>query len=43
MDNSRNDLFTKNVAQEKKKFLWNRMIASILEIYNKIADNDNTK
>jgi D-inositol-3-phosphate glycosyltransferase len=43
MDNSRNDFFTKNVAQEKKKFLWNRMISSILGVYNNIADNDNKK
>jgi glycosyltransferase involved in cell wall biosynthesis len=43
MDNSRNDFFTKNVAQEKKKFLWNRMISSILGVYNNIAENDNKK
>jgi D-inositol-3-phosphate glycosyltransferase len=43
LDNERKDLFTKNVAEEKKKFSWNRMIGSILEVYNNIADNDNKK
>jgi D-inositol-3-phosphate glycosyltransferase len=42
-DNSRKELFTKNVAEEKKKFSWNRMISSILETYNNITHNDNSK
>lgn len=42
-DNSRKEQFTKNVIEEKKKFLWSKMISSILEVYNNISDYDNKK
>ena len=43
LDNSRNDLFTKNVAQEKKKFSWSKMTDAVIEVFNISKDNDNTK
>jgi D-inositol-3-phosphate glycosyltransferase len=42
-DNGRKELFTKNVIEEKKKFSWSRMTGSLLEVYNSIKENDNTK
>ena len=42
-DNTRKELFTKNVTEEKKKFLWSKMTSSIFEIYNSILNNDNKK
>jgi D-inositol-3-phosphate glycosyltransferase len=42
-DNSRKELFTRNVIEEKKKFLWSRMTSTILEVFNSISDNDNKK
>ena len=41
--NDRKEGFTQNVRQEKSKYLWERMTASILEIYNKSLSDDNKK
>jgi D-inositol-3-phosphate glycosyltransferase len=35
-DNNRSQVFTKNVRIEKEKFTWNKMTASIAEVYHKI-------
>lgn len=42
-DNNRREHFIKNVIEEKKKFLWNRMTATVLEVFKNICDNDNKK
>jgi D-inositol-3-phosphate glycosyltransferase len=42
-DNNRKEDYTKNVIEEKKKFSWNKMTSSILDIYNNISVNDNKK
>jgi D-inositol-3-phosphate glycosyltransferase len=42
-DNNRKDQFTRNVIEEKKKFSWSRMTASIFGIYEKIVRDDNKK
>jgi D-inositol-3-phosphate glycosyltransferase len=42
-DNNRNEVFTKNVSEEKKKFLWSRMTSAIIEVFNSITGNDNKK
>jgi D-inositol-3-phosphate glycosyltransferase len=42
-DNNRKDQFTRNVIEEKKKFSWSRMTASIIGIYEKIVRDDNKK
>jgi D-inositol-3-phosphate glycosyltransferase len=34
-DNNRKPLFTEGVRQEKEKFSWDKMTASIIEVYNK--------
>jgi D-inositol-3-phosphate glycosyltransferase len=34
-ENSRKELFTEGVKQEKVKFSWDKMTASIIEVYNK--------
>ena len=35
--------FTENVLREKEKYSWNRMTASITEVYNKCSGHDNKK
>ncbi|HEY5470999.1 MAG TPA: glycosyltransferase [Bacteroidales bacterium] len=35
-DNNRSQVFTKGVRMEKEKFTWNKMTASIAEVYSKI-------
>lgn len=35
-DNNRKALFTEGVKQEKEKFSWDKMTASIIDVYNKI-------
>jgi D-inositol-3-phosphate glycosyltransferase len=42
-NNNRKDVFTLNIKEEKMKFSWSRMTASLTEVYNKILDNDNKK
>jgi D-inositol-3-phosphate glycosyltransferase len=42
-DNDRREQFIKNVIEEKKKFSWNKMTASVIEVYNKCSHNDNKK
>ena len=35
--------FTENVLREKERYSWNRMTASITEVYNKCSGHDNKK
>jgi D-inositol-3-phosphate glycosyltransferase len=37
-DNNRKTLFTEGVKQEKEKFSWSKMTASIIEVYNKCKE-----
>jgi D-inositol-3-phosphate glycosyltransferase len=41
--NCRNDFFVQNIREEKLRFSWSRMTASIEEVYKKCTDNDNKK
>lgn len=43
LDNNKKEIFTENVKQEKVKYSWSRMTASILGIYEKIIRDDNKK
>ena len=36
MINNRGELFTKGVKEEKAKFTWDRLTASIMEVYNNL-------
>lgn len=42
-DNSRREQYIKNVIEEKKKFSWSRMTATILDVFKSITENDNKK
>ena len=42
-DNNRKENFMENIKEEKKKFSWNRMTGTIMDIYNKIAADDDKK
>ena len=37
-DNNRKEKFTAGVKQEKAKFLWDKMTAAIIEVYNNIQN-----
>ena len=41
--NNRKVAFTKNVKEEKTKYSWKQMTASITEVYNNCIKNDNKK
>lgn len=41
--NNRKEAFTKNVTEEKVKYSWKQMTASIKEVYNNCINNDNKK
>lgn len=41
--NNRKEAFTKNVTEEKAKYSWGKMTASITEVYNNCINNDNKK
>jgi glycosyltransferase involved in cell wall biosynthesis len=43
LDNNRKESFTENVKQEKVKYSWSRMTASIVGIYEKTLMNDHKK
>jgi glycosyltransferase involved in cell wall biosynthesis len=43
LDNGRKEIFTENVKQEKVKYSWSRMTASIKDIYEKIISYDHKK
>jgi glycosyltransferase involved in cell wall biosynthesis len=43
LDKNRRLPFLENIKEEKKKYSWDRMTASVMEIYKKIAENDNKK
>jgi D-inositol-3-phosphate glycosyltransferase len=43
LDNDRRASFLENIREEKKKYSWNRMTATLMKIYNKITGNDNKK
>lgn len=40
---NRKEAFTKNVKEEKAKYSWKQMTASITEVYNNCINNDNKK
>lgn len=42
-ENSRYESFLNNIREEKKKYLWDRMTGTVLNIYNKITSNDSKK
>ncbi|MCD6353943.1 MAG: glycosyltransferase [Prolixibacteraceae bacterium] len=42
-ENKRKATFVENIKIEKQKFSWAGMIATILKVYDKIKENDNTK
>lgn len=42
-EKEKRDEFVKNIKKEKEKFSWSGMISTILEVYNKTIDNDNSK
>jgi D-inositol-3-phosphate glycosyltransferase len=42
-ENNRKESFTKSVREEKGKYSWSKMTDSVLEVYNKCTDNDNSK
>jgi D-inositol-3-phosphate glycosyltransferase len=43
LDNNRKEFFTENIRQEKVKYSWSRMTASIIEVYNNILRDDHKK
>ena len=43
IDNNRQLQFLENIKEEKKKYLWNRMTAAVIDIYKKIKANDSKK
>lgn len=42
-DNKRMDIFTANVKEEKKKYTWDKMTASVKEVFQNCLNNDNKK
>jgi D-inositol-3-phosphate glycosyltransferase len=42
-DNKRIGIFTANVREEKTKYSWSKMTASVTEVYEKCLSNDYTK
>jgi D-inositol-3-phosphate glycosyltransferase len=42
-ENDRMGPFLENIREEKKKYSWSRMTATVMDIYNKIKGNDNKK
>jgi D-inositol-3-phosphate glycosyltransferase len=42
-ENNRNVTFVTNVKEERSKYSWSKMLDSIIEVYNKITQNDNPK
>jgi D-inositol-3-phosphate glycosyltransferase len=42
-ENDRNEMFIKNVREEKEKYSWSKMTGSIMEVFKKCIDNDNKK
>ena len=41
--NNRIQEFSENVKEEKKKYLWSAMTASLIDVYNKCRNNDSKK
>ena len=42
-ENAREEEFAKNVMNEREKYLWSGMTASVTEVYDKCRNYDNTK
>jgi D-inositol-3-phosphate glycosyltransferase len=42
-ESDRKDDFTRNVREEKGKYSWSKMTASVTEVYKNCLNNDNKK